>query len=149
MILNICSFFIFKLSNHAFTTLCHILETGAMSISRNVSWAHRPQWPNLSGLQVAQTWSNRLKVRGAGIQVAHALGRKNRLFIGGPARTVVLQLTLSKSVIQYLLALGCFEGHLTCICSLELFVGHWKEVAVVFCIFFRLDMLTYAGVMTK
>ena len=29
--------------------------------------------------------------------------------IGGPARTV-LQLTLSKSVIQYLYSLGCFEG---------------------------------------
>ena len=88
-------------------------------------------------------------MRGAGIKVARTLGRRNRLSIGGPVRTVVLQLTPSKSIIQYLLALGCFEGHLTCISSRELFVGHWKEVAVVFCIFFRLDMLTYAGVMTK
>jgi hypothetical protein len=47
------------------------------------------------------------------------------------------------------LALGCFEAHLKCIPSRELFVGHWKEVAVVFCVFFRLDMLKYAGVTTN
>ena len=71
------------------------------------------------------------------------------LSIGGPALPIVLQLTLSKSIIQYLLALGCFEGHLVCIPSRELFVGHWKDVAVVFRVFFRLDMLKYAGVMTN
>ena len=64
-------------------------------------------------------------------------------------RTVVLQLTLSKSVIPYLLALGCFEGHLTCIPSRELFVGHWKDVALVFCVFFRLDMIKFSGVTTN
>ena len=36
-----------------------------------------------------------------------------------------------------------------CIPSRELFVGHWKEVAVVFCVFFRLDMLKYAVVTTN
>ena len=35
------------------------------------------------------------------------------------------------------------------ISSRELFVGHWKDVAVVFCVFFRLDMLKYAGVTTN
>mgnify|MGYP001033752909 CR=1 FL=1 len=69
--------------------------------------------------------------------------------IGGPARTVVLQLTLSKSVIQYLLALGRFEGHMKGISSRELFVGHWKDVAVVFCVFFRLDMVKFSGVTTN
>ena len=28
-------------------------------------------------------------------------------------------------------------------------VGHWKDMAVVFCVFFRLDMLKYAGVTTN
>ena len=55
--------------------------------------------------------------------------------IGGPARTAVLQLTLSKSVIQYLLALGRFEGHMKGISSRELFVRNRTEVAVVFCVF--------------
>ena len=88
-------------------------------------------------------------MRGAGIKVARALGRRNRLSIGGPARTVVLQLTLSKSVIQYLLALGRFEGHMKGISSRELLVGHWKEVAVVFCVFFQLDMVRFSGVTTN
>ena len=70
-------------------------------------------------------------------------------FFAGLTLLIVLQLTLSKWVIQYLLALGCFEGHLKCIPSRELLVGHWKDVAVVFCVFFRLDMLKYAGVMTN
>ena len=69
--------------------------------------------------------------------------------LGGPARPIVLQFTLSKSIIQYLLVLGCFEGHLTCIPSLELFVRHLKEVAAVFCVFFRLNMLKYPGVTTN
>ena len=81
--------------------------------------------------------------------MARTQGRRDRLSIGGPARPIVLQLTLSKSIIQYLLALGCFEGHLTCIPSLELFVGHWKEVAVVFCVFFQLDMVRFSGVTTN
>ena len=88
-------------------------------------------------------------MRGAGIKVPRTLGRQNRLSIGGPARTVVLQLTLSKSVIQYLFALSRFEGHMKGISSRELFVGHWKDVVVVFCVFFRLDMLKYAGVTTN
>ena len=69
--------------------------------------------------------------------------------IGGPARTVVLQLTLSKSVIQYLYSLGCCEGHMKGISTRELFVGHWKEVAVVFYVFFPLDMVKFSGVTTN
>ena len=62
---------------------------------------------------------------------------------------IILQITVSKSVIQYLLALGRFKGHKKGISSRELFVGHWKDVAVVFCVFFRLDMVNYAGVTTN
>ena len=88
-------------------------------------------------------------MRGAGIKVARALGRRNRLSIGGPACTVVLQLTLSKSVIPYLLALGRFEGHMKGISSRELFVRNRTEVAVVFCVFFGLDMVKFSGVTTN
>ncbi len=33
--------------------------------------------------------------------------------------------------------------------SCELLVGHWKDVAVVFCVFFRVDMVKFSGFATN
>ena len=60
-----------------------------------------------------------------------------------------LRVTLSNLIIQHLFALGSREGYFQYIPRRELFVGHWKDVAVVFRVFFRLDMLKYAGVTTN